>query len=156
MKTKQMTPRGVPGMVCLALMLAAIFLPFISCKKQNATLVAPFNLQAMADKLQGELLNGSITTESDEDGLALWCNDGKILIGLEKIPAQQFTEPGNIRHAEVVYSNYGIIIRDLDNNKLWYYIQNDDNSQKQFRALQNTGDAPVISGIGGTIKLHLS
>ena len=156
MKTKKKTPTGVPGLVCLALMLAVIFLPFTSCKKQNVTLVAPFNLQAMADKLEGEILNGAITAESDEDGLALWCNDGKTLIGLEKIPALHFTEPGNIMHAQVVYSNYGIIIRDLDNNKLWYYIQNDDNSQKQFKALQDAGEKPVISGIGGTIKLHLS
>jgi hypothetical protein len=149
-----MTSRCVPGMVCLALMLAVIFLPFISCKKNNA---APaVSLQTMADKLQGEIFNGSISTESDEEGLALWCNNGMTLIGVAKIVKQHFTDPGNIKHAQVVYSNYGIIIRDTDTNLLWYYIQNDEESQKRFESLQSPGENPVISGIAGTIKLHLS
>ncbi|MEP6726664.1 MAG: hypothetical protein ABJC98_12670 [Bacteroidota bacterium] len=156
MKTKQMTPTGVPGMVCLALMLAVIFPPFISCKKNNTAPAPPLSLQTMADKLQGEILNGSLSTESDEDGIALWCNDGKTLIGMEKILTLKFTDPGNIRHARVVYSNYGIIIRDMDSNKLWYYIQNDDKSKKQFEELHHPGESPVISRIAGTIKLNLS
>ena len=151
-----MTPRGVPAMVCLAMMLAVIFMPSISCKKNNAPPVPSISLQSMADHLQGEILTGSVSTESDEEGLALWCNDGKTLIGVAKIVTQPFTEPGNIKHAQVVYSNYGIIIHDLDSKKLWYYIQNDDKSQKQFNTLDHAGEKPVISGITGTIKLHLS
>jgi len=151
-----MTPRGVPGMVCLALMLAVMLLPFISCKKNDAAPPPAVSLQTMADKLQGEIFNGSISTESDEEGLALWCNNGMTLIGVAKIVTQHFTDPGNIKHAQVVYSNYGIIIRDTDTNRLWYYIQNDEESQKRFESLPSSGENPVISGITETIKLNLS
>ena len=156
MKTKQQTPRGVPGMVCLVLMLTVIFLPFVSCKKNNAPPLPATSLQSMADLLQGEILTGRVSTESDEDGIALWFNEGKTLIGVAKIITQPCTDPGTIKHAQVVHSNYGIIIRDTDSNKLWYYIQNDEKSQKQFNALGQAGENPVISGIAGTIKLHLS
>ncbi|HTE10993.1 MAG TPA: hypothetical protein VK645_08485, partial [Chitinophagaceae bacterium] len=61
-----------------------------------------------------------------------------------------------IKHAQVVYSNYGIIIRDTDTNRLWYYIQNDEESQKRFESLPSSGENPVISGITETIKLNLS
>ncbi len=157
MKTNQMKLQSVPGMVlCMGLIMALLFLPAVSCRKNSSLPASPIGLQNIANKLEGEILKGSVSTESGEDGLALWCNGGKTLIGIAKIPSQGFTDPGNIQHAQIVYSSFGIIIRDTDTNKLWYYIQNDEKSQKQFESLQYAGEKPVVSGITGTIKVNLS
>ncbi len=143
-------------MLCPLLLTAFLFLPAISCRKNNATPASAASLQEAADKLDGEIINGSISTESDDEGIALWCNNGKTLIGMAGIPSRAFINPGKIEHAQVVYSNFGIIIRDMDTNRIWYYIQNDPQSQQRFQSLPATGETPVISGTTGTIKLHLS
>jgi hypothetical protein len=156
MKTNQMKLKSVPEMICMTLIMALLVLPAVSCSKNGSLPASPIELQNTANKLEGEMLIGSLSTESDEDGLALWCNGGKTLIGLAKIPSQGITDPGNIEHAQVVYSNFGIIICDTDTNKLWYYIQNDEKSQKRFQSLHSAGEKPIVSSIGGTIKLNLS
>ena len=156
MKTKQMKLQSIPGMVCMGLLMALLVLPAVSCRKNSSLPASAIGLQTIANKLEGEILNGRLSTEGDEEGLAVWCNSGKTLIGIAKIPAQGLTDPGNIEHAQVVYSSFGIIIRDTDTNKLWYYIQNDEKSQKRFESIQQAGVQPVVSGIAGTIKLNLS
>jgi hypothetical protein len=156
MKTKQMTLQSIPGMVCIGFIMALLVLPGVSCRKSSSLPASSPGLQNIANKLEGEILNGSVSTESGEDGIALWCNGGKTLIGIGKIPSQAFTDPGNIEHAQVIYSSSGIIIRDTDTNKLWYYIQNDEKSQTRFQSLQAAGEKPVVSGTTGTIKLNLS
>jgi len=156
MKTTQMKFKGIPGMVCLGFVVGLFFLLAVSCRKNSAGPASTVTLQTIADKLEGEILNGSVSTESDEEGTALWCNEGKTLIVLAKIPSQGFTDPGKIEHAQVVYSSFGIIIRNTATNQLWYYIQNDEKSQKRFESLQSAGESPVVSGILETIRLNLS
>jgi len=156
MKTKQMKLQSIPGMVCLGLIMVLLILPVLSCRKNSLLPASTTGLQTIANKLEGEILNGRVSTEGDEEGLAVWCNGGKTLIGIAKIPSQGFTDPGNIEHAQVVYSNFGIVIRDTDTNQLWYYIQNDEKSQKRFESIQQAGVQPVVSGTMGTIKLNLS
>jgi hypothetical protein len=156
MKTKQMKLQSMPGMVCMGVIMALFILPAVSCRKNSSLPASPIGLQNMANMLQGEILTGSVSTESGEDGIALWCNGGKTLIGIGKIPSQGLPDPGNIAHAQVIYSSFGIIIRDTDTNSLWYYIQNDEKSQTRFQSIQPAGEKPVVSGITGTIKLNLS
>lgn len=148
--------QSMPGMACMGIIMALFVLAAISCSKNSSGPAAPTGFPDIANQLQGEILNGSVLTESGEDGIALWCNGGKVLIGIGKIPSQEFTDPGNIEHAQVIYSSSGIIIRDTDTNKFWYYIQNDKNSQTQFQSLQPAGEKPIVSGITGTIKINVS
>jgi hypothetical protein len=156
MKKKQMKLKGTPGMLCMCVLMTLFLLPAVSCRKNNSLAVSPVGLQNIASQLEGEILNGSLSTESDEEGLALWCNGGKILIAVAKIPTQQFADPGNIKQVQIVYSNFGLIIRDTDTNKIWYYIQNDAESQKRFESLLFTGENPIISHITESIKINLS
>jgi len=156
MKTEKNKVPGLPGMAWSPIVMVLLFLTALSCRKNDSSPASPVKMQNIASKLQGEIINGSILTESDEDGIALWCNGGKILIGIGKISSRAFSNPGNIAHAQVVYSNFGVIIRDTDTNKSWYYIQNDEESQQRFGALPAAGENPVISGIAGTIRLNLS
>jgi len=128
----------------------------IACSKNNAVPQQPVSMQKMANMLEGEMLNGSISTESDEEGLALWCNGGKILIAIGKLASNTFTDPGNIEHAQVVYSNYGIIVRDITNNKTWFYIQNDAQSQQRFEKLAAGTEHAIVSATTGTMRLNIS
>ncbi|MEO7309008.1 MAG: hypothetical protein ABIX01_01310 [Chitinophagaceae bacterium] len=155
MKTKQICPQRLPAMACRGLLMMLFLLAMLSCKKNNQPPDST-GLQNIVAKLDGEILYGSLSTQTDENGLLLWCNGGKILIGMAKIPLQAFTNPGKIEHAEVLYSNFGIIIRNTETNKRWYYIQNDEKSRQQFDALLHTGEKPVVSGITGTIRLNIS
>ena len=156
MKTEKNKVPGLPVMAWSPIVMVLLLLTALSCRKNDSSPVAPVEMQNIAIKLQGEIINGGISTESDEDGIALWCNDGKVLIGIGKISSQACSNPGNIAHAQVVYSNFGVIIHDTDTNKSWYYIQNDEESQQRFGSLPAAGENPVISGIAGTIRLNLS
>jgi hypothetical protein len=148
--------QSTPGMVCRGIILLLLFLPAISCRKNSSLPPSPGNLPSIANKLDGMILTGSLLTESDGEGMALLCKNGKILISLEKIPFHDIANPGNIEHAEIMYSDFGVIIRDADTNQRWYYIQNDEKSQKRFEALPSASENHVNSGIAGTIKINLS
>jgi len=146
----------LPRMACLRVIVLLLLLPAVACRKNNTVPAQAVSVQLMAAALEGEILNGSISTESDEEGLALWCNGGKILIGIAKLASATFTDPGNIDNAQVVYSNFGVIIRDTKTNKTWYYIQNDAQSQQRFERLSTTAGNTIVSGIEGSIRLHIS
>ena len=152
MKTKKINRPRLFYPVLILLFL----LPAIGCKKNNTVAGPPVSVQTMATVLEGEVLNGSISTEADEEGLALWCNGGKILIGIAKMTSKTFTDPGNIEQAEVVYSNFGIIIRDAKTNWTWYYIQNDAQSRQHFNQLPDSGLPVIVSGTEGTVRLNIS
>jgi hypothetical protein len=156
MKTTQIGLKRLTGILCPLLIMAFLFLPGISCKKNSAVTASTASLEKAVKQLDGELINGSISTESDDEGIALWCNNRKTLIGMAGLYSQALSNPGKIEHAQVVYSNFGVIILDIDTNRLWYYIQNDPQSEQKFQSLPVTGKPPVISGTAGTIKLHLS
>ena len=128
----------------------------IACSKKNELPQQPVAMQKIATLLEGEVLNGSITTESDEEGLALWCNGGKILIAIGKLASTTFTDPGHLEHAEVVYSAYGIVVRDVTSNKTWFYIQNDAQSQQRFEKLVNGIELAIVCGTNGTMRLNIS
>ncbi|HMC84610.1 MAG TPA: hypothetical protein VKI61_03760 [Chitinophagaceae bacterium] len=157
MKAKQMNLKRMPRAICIGLTIL-LLLPVVSCRKNNSlqSQASSHNLLYTAGKLNGVLFSGKLFTQNDEEGMALLCNDGKILIALQKIQSDEITNPGNIEHAEIVYSEFGIIIRDADTNKQWYYIQNDENSKKQFESLEQAVERPVTSAIAGTIKINIS
>jgi hypothetical protein len=155
MKTKQITLQNIVAMICAGLLMALLFLSFVSCRK-TGSLSSTEDITNIANRLNGMIVTGSISTISGEDGLGLLSDNGKTFFALERIPLHGITDPGSIKHAQLVYSAFGIIIRDMDTLKSWYYIQNDAESKKQFAALPVSTGNILISGIAGTIKINIS
>jgi hypothetical protein len=85
MKTKQMKLQSIPGMVGIGLIMALPVLTAISCRKNSSLPASPIGFQHIAIRLEGEIFKGSVSTESDDEGLVLWCNGGKTFIVLAKI-----------------------------------------------------------------------
>ena len=128
----------------------------LSCRKNSVTQASAEDINYMTRSLGGMLLTGRLTTEQDSDGLAIFCNDGKTLIALGGIASQQLANPGNMEHAAVIYSSFGIIVRNGDTGQVWYYIQNDKNSRQRFEALRGAVEKPLVSAITETIKINIS
>jgi hypothetical protein len=156
MKTTKTGFQSIPLMICKTFIVLCLLLPAISCKKDASAPTSVSNMQSIANSLKGEVLIGSLSTESDNDGMGLWYNGTNILIGMGRITPQGMADPGVIKHAEIVYSDFGIVLRDTDTDKYWYYIQNDAESKSKFEWLHNAGQHPIVSTINGTIKIKFS
>lgn len=153
MKKKSLTGSRMAYLKTIVLLL---LLPAFACRKNETAATAPVPVQLMATTLEGEVFKGRIAVEGDDEGLALWCNGGKVLIAMGKLAASPFINPGNIEQAEVLYSNFGVIIRDVQNQKTWYYIQNDTQSRQRFESLQHNTGTTLVSEIEGTFRLNIS
>jgi hypothetical protein len=128
----------------------------LSCRKNSVTQTSAVDINYITRSLEGTLLTGRLTTEQDSDGLAIFCNNGKTLIALGSMASQPLANPGNMEHAAVIYSSFGIIVRNDDTGQVWYFIQNDESSRQRFKALPGAVEKPLISAITETIKLNIS
>ena len=154
MKTSNKMLQSIP-MLCMGLFVLLIILSGSACRKNTAAVTVPYDLKQTANSLRGEILTGTLTTEGDDDGLALWVNGEKVLIGMGKT-SEGIADPGSIQHVEIVYSNFGVIVRNTTTNQLWYYIQNEAESKSKFASLRDTELSPITSVITETIKWNLS
>jgi hypothetical protein len=136
--------------LCMLLIFSA------SCRKNNAARTSPETLNYLSSNLEGMLLTGNLTTEKDSDGLAIFCNNGKTLIAVGSLAPAAPADPGNMEHAAVIYSRFGVIVRNLDTGQVWYYIQNDEQSRQRFQTLQGAVANPLISPVTETIKINIS
>lgn len=132
-----------PGMI---MVLVSVMLLF-SCKKGSVETVSVKNDMVEAAKvLDGTVLSGNVTTESNESEIALNYNNGSKFILIEKLQGTYPININSIQSAEVITSKYGIILKDLSNNKIFLLANNDSESLKMFeevrslfgRNLQNT------------------
>ena len=128
----------------------------VSCRKGGIAPAPAEDINYMTRSLEGILLTGPLTTEKDSDGLAVFCNNGKTLIALGGVASQHLANPGNIEHAALIYSSFGIIVRNCDTGQVWYYIQNDETSRQRFEAMQGAAEKPLVSVITETIKINIS
>jgi hypothetical protein len=159
MTTRKSQPNAGFTLALKGLLMLLPILPAASCRKNDAQASKPYlNMQQIASKLDGTLLCGPLTSESDEEGLAIIYdngkNEGKGLIAMEKIPSSLLAVPGRIEHAEIVCSSFGIIVRDIDQNKLWIYMQNDEKSRQKFQSLQLPQESPTVSSFGDSFWIN--
>jgi hypothetical protein len=147
-----------PALVWMASALSFCMLLTLSfsCRKSGIAAASAEDMNYMTRSLEGLLLTGPLTTVTDSDGLALFCNNGKTLIALGGIAAQHLADPGNIKHATLVYSNFGIVVRNCDTGQVWYYIQNDETSRQRFEPFRKAAEKPLVSAITGTFKINIS
>lgn len=123
-----------PGMITV---LVAVMLLF-SCKKGSVETVSVKNDMVEAAKvLDGTVLSGNVTTESNENEIALNYNNGNKFILIEKIQGTEPISINSIQSAEVITSKYGVILKDLSNNKIFLLTNNDSESLKMFEEVKS-------------------
>lgn len=134
----------LPGMITV--LIAAVFL--LSCKKSSVETVSVKDDMAKAAKvLDGTILSGNIATESDENQIALNYNNGNKFILIEKIQNAEPISINGIQSAEVITSKYGVILKDLSNNKIFLLTNNDSESLKMFEEVKSLFDKTSQSAI---------
>ena len=87
--------------------------------------------------LDGTVLSGNVTTESNENEIALNYNNGNKFILIEKIQGTERISINSIQSAEVITSKYGVILKDLSNNKIFLLTNNDSESLKMFEQVKS-------------------
>ena len=123
-----------PGMITV---LVAVMLLF-SCKKGAVEPVTVKNDMVEAAKvLDGTVLSGNVTTASNENEIALNYNNGNKFILIEKLPGTEPISINSIQSAEVITSKYGVILKDLSNNKIFLLTNNDSESLKMFEEVKS-------------------
>lgn len=123
-----------PGMITV--LVAAMLL--FSCKKDSVETISVKNDMVEAAKvLDGTVLSGNVTTESNENEIALNYNDGNKFILIEKIQGTEPISINSIKSAEVITSKYGVILKDLSNNKIFLLTNNDSESRKMFEEVKS-------------------
>jgi hypothetical protein len=127
----------LPGMITAVIAVMFLF----SCKKSSVEKVSVKNDMVTAAKMiDGAVLSGTITSESDENEVALNYNNGNKLILITKIADAESININNMQSAEVITSKYGVIIKDVSTNKVFLLANNDLESIKKFEAVQSLFD----------------
>jgi hypothetical protein len=139
--------------IMLLLLLAAS-----ACQKREfAVADSPDNLTYISTMLEGEIISCNIANEQDTDGLAIICGEGKEIIVLEKIPSKIIEASGSIQNAELIYSKFGVLVRDTDTKKTWLYPNNDAKSRQRFESVRPyLPENFSLSEIAGTMRIKLS
>ena len=121
-----------PGIITI---LVALLL-LSSCKKGSVETVSVKNDMVEAAKiLDGTVLSGNVTIESSEDEIAFNTGNKFILVG--KIQSTEPISINSIQSAEVITSKYGVILKDLSNNKIFLLTNNDSESLKMFEEVKS-------------------
>jgi hypothetical protein len=127
----------LPGMVTavIAIMLLS------SCKKNSVENAAVKNDMVTAAKMiDGAVLSGTITSESDESEVALNYNNGNKFILIAKIAGAESIHINNMQSAELITSKYGVIIKNVSTDKVFLLANNDSESIKKFKAVRSLFD----------------
>lgn len=127
----------LPGMITAVIAVTFLF----SCKKssvENATVKN--DMITAAKMIDGAVLSGTITSESDESEVTLNYNNGNKFILITKIADAESINIDNMQSAEVITSKYGVIIKDVSTDKVFLLANNDLESKKIFDAVQSLFD----------------
>jgi hypothetical protein len=121
---------------------------FFACKK-NAEAVAiapPVNdIENMAGIVHGETLTGSIVANDDENTTTLVFNSGTKYVLIEKIPGMPTEDIHAIQSAMLITSKYGVIVKDVTNNKVFLLANNDEESLQKFETIKQQLHCSVVS-----------
>jgi hypothetical protein len=127
----------LPGMITVVIAVMLLF----SCKKSSVENVAAKNDMVTAAKMiDGAVLSGTITSESDESEVALNFNSGNKFILIAKIAGAESIHINNMQSAELITSKYGVIIKNVSTDKIFLLANNDLESIKKIKAVQSLFD----------------
>lgn len=127
---------------------------FISCKKNiPGTASAGYNMDKAAKILGTKKISGSLESISIENELVLNYNKGNRFIFIDKLPGSSGINIAPISSADLIVSDYGVIIKDLNHDKIWLLVNNDEQSARKFEALRSDliGNYPATKIFGITL-----
>ncbi len=139
---------------CIAVMIIAIGITALSCKKEAAQQQpVKNNLASIAGLLDGKLNSGTLACTDTKDELYLNFNNEKQILFIDKLPGFKTTLCGNLSKTEVLSSKYGFVIKDEATNKIWLLANNDKESLGKFEQVKQylTGDFEQSNIFGFTI-----
>ncbi|MBN8789289.1 MAG: hypothetical protein J0I84_19580 [Terrimonas sp.] len=137
MKTKNSKLYGSIAYINMITVFIAATLIF-SCKKDpDKNTVIQSNMIEAAKKTGSKVLCGNVAIESDDHGITLNYNNGSKLILIEKIRGAKTVDICKIHSAEIITSEYGVIIKNLDNKNVFFLINNDSESLQMFQSIRS-------------------
>ena len=129
-----------------------------SCKKSDNPVPHPpaSDFVTVAEELHGDVYSGAIEVYQEDDGIVFSCNDGKVLIGLQKLNNDILPVSGNVEHAEIIVSNAGIVFRNAVSKEVWTYVNNDPESLREFEKVATHFKNPSQSIIHSHIRINVN
>ncbi|HEY4205906.1 MAG TPA: hypothetical protein VGM31_03795 [Puia sp.] len=161
-KTSQTTGRGlllgIPSLALAGLLVLA-GCGLFSCGKRTMTTSPDTGMEKVARLLQGEKRSGSLTGAESANSLALNYNNGSQYILVDKLPGLDNIGAFSFTSTELITSEYGIVIKDLCNDRLLFLANNDEESlrrMKEARAMLNEeiNGSAVFGTIFGTTLVN--
>jgi hypothetical protein len=137
-------------------LLPVMALLLFSCQKGDNPVPHPpaSDFVKVAEELHGQVYSGVIEVYQEDDGIVFSCNDGKLLVALQKLNADKLPVSGNIEHGEIICSSAGIVFRNPASNDVWTYVNNDPESIKEFEKVVSQFKNLTQSLIEGHIRIN--
>ena len=156
MKTKHFDFSVNPGLpLVVALMLALFHFPASCTKKTSEDSLSTLSLTSLSKTLNGTIISGDLIKVGNEGFMLQYGKETKIFM-IEKFQNLVSEIPENIKNAEIVYCQSGLIISDIEKNKIWLYTNNDQESHKKFEMIKSKLTGSFISSIiFGWTKINL-
>ena len=140
----------LPGIVMAIFILAA-------CNKNNdaAPNAGKENLAAVAKAVTGELKQGKVSTLSDSEGMLLQIDDLAIIVA--QAPGIKLSELPEMFSGALITSAHGLILKDLTRGNVYFLVNNDEESIRQFKSAVSLFPSVVsFTKILGTIIIKNS
>ena len=123
-----------------------------SCKKDASQVTSSkTNIDEAVAILGGKKLSGKLTSSQNENGLALTLNNGAPYILLEKIPDADLAVIPAMGSAEIITSDYGVVVNDMTHNKTLLFANNDSESLAKMERvksyLNNNSEISKVFGV---------
>lgn len=131
MKRRNLKIAYIPLLVALITVMTGAAVLF-SCKRDLTPPAANNNMAAIEQLTGGYLLTGSVTVETGEDALLLNINKGQTQVLVSRIAGMTAAPIHNMSSAQVVVSSHGIVVKDLANDQVFFFTNNDAESIAQF------------------------
>lgn len=101
-----------------------------ACNKNNDP--GPENLQVVAKAVDGELKQGKVSTLSDVEGMLLQIDDLTIIVS--QTPGSKLSELPEMSSGALITSTHGLILKDLTRGNVYFLVNNDEESIRQFKS----------------------
>jgi hypothetical protein len=135
----------------------ALFYVCTSCtKKTSDDAVHTPPLSSLSEILNGTVISGNLISVQNEGFMVQYGKETKIFI-LEKLQNHTNEVPEDIKDADVLYCQYGLVISDSKKNQIWVYINNDEESHKKFETVKSRWKGSFrTSVISGSTRINLT
>jgi hypothetical protein len=136
----------VSNFLAILIICAGSVIP-LSCKKSSIKDISfKDDLIGAANMVNGTVLYGSLTSESNNNQIGLSYNNGQKYIIIDKLPGRNNLSI-NIPSAGLILSECGVIIKDESKNSFLLLANNDPRSITQFKTLASHLNGSIQSSL---------